>query len=289
MSTLSHRDRTALTAIMAHELRTPLSVMLLLAEQLAANDGDTMTEQQVEYSRVIHACGKDLMGVVDSLLDLARSEAGALTAEFTEVDIAELRSALCREFAYLARGQLLELLVEVAPDVPDLIVTDHQRLRQILTNLLGNAIKFTPQGDVRVCFAITDAPRDAATDWIAVDRPALAVSVIDTGIGIAPEDHERIFESFAQAHHGRTRRSGGAGLGLAISRELAELLGGRITVSSRPGEGSTFTLYLPLDRPVNDVPLIPPRDHAGDGEDDLAVTVRIRGALRPVAESVIHQ
>jgi len=249
MPTLSPTDRTALVAIMAHEIRTPLSIMVLLAEQLKANDGDTMTEQQVESASVLHACGRDLQELLDSVLDLAASDAGTLTVDLVGVAVSDVRDTLCREFAYLARDRRLDLLVEIAPDVPAEFVTDPLRLRQVLTNLLANAIKFTEYGGVRVCFDLVDA-RPGESGAASEDGRTLAISVIDTGIGIDALDQERIFEAFTQANAVSGRRTGGAGLGLSISRQLVGLLGGRITVSSQPGEGSTFTVHLPLRLPV---------------------------------------
>ncbi len=251
MPTLSPTDRTALVAIMAHEIRTPLSIMVLLAEQLEANDSDTMTEPQVESATVLHACGRDLLALLDSVLDLAKSDAGTLAVDLVRVEISDLRDTLCREFAYLARDRGLDLLVEVAPDVPAEFVTDPLRLRQVLTNLLANAIKFTEYGGVRVCVDVADTgPTGSGAD--REDGRTLAISVIDTGIGIDPQDQERIFESFTQANAASGRRSGGAGLGLSISRQLVQLLGGRITVNSQPGEGSTFTVHLPLPRSMSE-------------------------------------
>ena len=248
MPTLSPTDRTALVAIVAHEIRTPLSIMVLLAEQLMANDGDTMTEQQVESASVLHACGRDLQELLDSVLDLAKSDAGTLTVDLVSVTVNDVRDTLCREFAYLARDRGLDLLVEIAPDVPAEFLTDPGRLRQVLTNLLANAVKFTEYGGVRVCFDTVDA-RPGESCAAGEDGRTIAISVIDTGIGIDSQDQERIFETFTQANTVSGRRTGGAGLGLSISRQLVGLLGGRITVSSQPDEGSTFTVHLPLRGP----------------------------------------
>jgi signal transduction histidine kinase len=277
MPLFSPSDRTSLAAVLAHELRTPLSIMLLLAEQLERNDDDTMTEHQVECAGIIHACGRELLGVLDSMLDLARSEAGALVLDPASVSVGELGADLCREFAYLARERRLDLMIEVGPSVPTEFVTDPRRLRQVLNNLLANAIKFTDSGGVRVQFDVV-ATRAAGVG--ADGRRELAVSVIDTGIGIDPLDEQRIFDSFAQGHGTTGRRSGGAGLGLSISRQLVELLGGRIAMSSTPGEGSTFTVYLPLDDEVA-TSAVPEPDH------DLSVHLEINGSLHPLAHDCL--
>jgi CheY-like chemotaxis protein len=235
---------------MSHELRTPLNSLLILAEQLEDNPSDTMTEAQVEYARVILASGRDLLALLNGILDMAKAESGTATVEMSRVSVAELTGTLLREYLHVADGQGLGCSVAIAADVPDAIVTDPQRLRQILKNLISNAIKFTETGDVQLRVA------EAETGWnpeivsLAVAPSVLRLAVTDTGIGITDEQQQRIFDEFAQADGSTSRLYGGTGLGLSISRELVALLGGEITVASTSGEGSTFTVYLPSGRSV---------------------------------------
>jgi signal transduction histidine kinase/HAMP domain-containing protein/ActR/RegA family two-component response regulator len=252
----SSKYKSEFIANMSHELRTPLNSLLILAEQLHDNPGDTMTQSQVEYASVILASGRDLLSLLNSVLDLAKSESGTVVVELADVSVADLRAGFLREFEPVAQAKGLVYAIDVAATVPDSIVTDSQRLRQIIKNLLANAFKFTEQGSVTLNIRLAD------TGW-ATDRASLveapsvvAVSVTDTGIGVAADQQIRIFEAFAQGDGTTARNYGGTGLGLSISRELATLLGGEIGVVSIPGEGSTFTVYLPLGQvPTVEAPI----------------------------------
>jgi signal transduction histidine kinase/CheY-like chemotaxis protein/HAMP domain-containing protein len=243
---VSSKYKSEFIANMSHELRTPLNSLLILAEQLQDNPGDTMTETQVEYASVILASGRDLLTLLNSVLDLAKAESGTVVVELADVSVADLRSGFLREFEPVAQAKGLVYSLEVSTDVPDSIVTDAQRLRQIVKNLLANAFKFTEHGNVKLNIRIADSGWDTNTTSL-VDAPSVvAVSVTDTGIGVAADQQRRIFEAFAQGDGTTARNYGGTGLGLSISRELAALLGGEIVVVSIPGEGSAFTVYLPL-------------------------------------------
>jgi signal transduction histidine kinase/HAMP domain-containing protein/ActR/RegA family two-component response regulator len=247
---ISSKYKSEFIANMSHELRTPLNSLLILAEQLEDNPDHTMTDKQVEYATVILASGRDLLELLNNILDLAKAESGTVVVEMASVSVAELRNTLYREFEHVAQDCSLGFSIDVAGDVPDQLVTDAQRFRQILKNLLSNAFKFTQDGDVRVRFDIAQSGWSAdvrsLTDAVAV----LAVSVKDSGIGIGAGDQQRVFEAFAQGDGTTARQYGGTGLGLSISRELVGLLGGEITLDSRTGVGSTFTVYLPLGLPV---------------------------------------
>jgi len=231
---------------MSHELRTPLNSLLILAEQLQDNAGGTMTDTQVEYASVILGSGRDLLRVLNSILDLAKAESGTVRVELADVSIRGLRSTLLRDFEHVAQGKGLGYSIEVDSETPEDIVTDSQRLGQILTNLLANAFKFTEHGSVRLQVGPADNGWSPETASLVTAPAVIAFSVSDTGIGIGAEDQKRIFEAFAQGDGSSARNYGGTGLGLSISRELVGLLGGEITVASTPGEGSTFTVNLPL-------------------------------------------
>jgi light-regulated signal transduction histidine kinase (bacteriophytochrome) len=173
-------------------------------------------------------------------------ESGTVTAELADLSIEHLRTALVREFNYVARGKGIDYSVEVAPGTPEHIVTDPQRLHQILKNLLSNAFKFTERGEVYVSVGLSEQGWDRRTKSLAEAPSVIAFSVRDSGIGVPEEEHQRIFAAFSQADGTLTPKYGGTGRGLSVSRELAALMGGEITVASTPGSGSTFTLYLPL-------------------------------------------
>jgi signal transduction histidine kinase/HAMP domain-containing protein/ActR/RegA family two-component response regulator len=245
---ISSKYKSEFIANMSHELRTPLNSLLILAEQLEDNSEQTMTDKQIEYASVILASGRDLLELLNNILDLAKAESGTVTAELANVAVEDLRSPLFREFEHVAQARGLAFSIDVAPEVPDDIVTDPQRFRQVLKNLLANAFKFTQQGNVQVRIALARNGWGRDTRSLTDAASVLAVVVSDTGIGIGPEEQQRIFEAFAQGDGSTARHYGGTGLGLSISRELVALLGGEITVHSTPGQGSTFTVYLPLDR-----------------------------------------
>ena len=231
-------------ANMSHELRTPLNSMLLLSNLLGENEEGTLTARQQEYARTIHAAGKDLLALINQVLDLAKVESGRQEIEIGPVTLEEIAERARRVFAPLASEKGLAFSVALGPDLPETISTDRRRLEQIVTNLLGNAIKFTARGEV--LFRIEAAPPNASfrrADLLA--RDALAFVVSDTGLGIAAEDHERVFTPFEQVDGAVDRRYGGTGLGLGIAREIANLLGGELQLESVLGTGSRFTCYLP--------------------------------------------
>jgi PAS domain S-box-containing protein len=221
-------------ANMSHELRTPLNSLLILAKLLADNMTGNLSEKQVRFAQTIHASGLDLLGLINDLLDLAKIEAGAVTAlNPASTPLADVAHELERMFRPLAQEKGLQFSIELAPGLPTAIRTDGTRLKQVLKNLLANAFKFTRAGAVRLRLA----PRG---------ERSVSFEVSDTGIGIAPENQQLIFEPFRQAEASTSRRFGGTGLGLSISRELTHLLGGELSVASEPGSGSTFTLVLPV-------------------------------------------
>jgi signal transduction histidine kinase/HAMP domain-containing protein len=251
---VSSKYKSEFIANMSHELRTPLNSLLVLAEQLEENPDDNMTSTQVEYASVILASGKDLLSLLNSILELAKVESGTMTVEMSNLSVGDFRMALLREFEQVAEGKALGYSIELAPGSPKDIVTDPQRLRQILKNLLANAFKFTERGEVEVQISLAKNGWGRETESLVNASSVMAISVRDTGIGIEEEQQRRIFEAFAQGDGTTARLYGGTGLGLSISRELVGLLGGEICLSSTPGEGSTFTVYLPVGRPTTTTP-----------------------------------
>ncbi len=232
-------------ANMSHELRTPLNSMLLLSSLLARNEAGNLSAKQVEYAQTIQSAGNDLLALINQVLDLAKVEAGKQTVRLDTVAVAELVQRARGIFEPLARSKGLELVAEIAPGVPATIPTDVKLVNQIVNNLVANAIKFTERGSVTLRFELASAGTRVRRRDLDLSS-AVALTVTDTGVGIAPEDLERIFVPFEQVEATPDRRFGGTGLGLTIARELCDLLGGELQVHSEPGVGSTFSCILPL-------------------------------------------
>jgi signal transduction histidine kinase/DNA-binding response OmpR family regulator len=230
----SSRYKSEFLANMSHELRTPLNSSLILAKLLQQNRTGNLTEEQVRYAETIHASNSDLLVLINDILDLSKVEAGQLTVELETVSIDATLQSLDEMFRPLAASKHLRLAFERQPGTPETLVTDGQRVTQILRNLLSNAVKFTGHGEVTLSVA-------------SAEGGMLRIDVRDSGIGIAADKLDMIFEAFQQADGSTSRQYGGSGLGLSISREFSRLLGGRITVVSEVGKGSVFTLWLPLD------------------------------------------
>src|SRR5690606_8753353 len=246
---VSSKYKSEFLANMSHELRTPLNSLLILARLLADNSEKNLTPKQVEFAQTIYKAGSDLLQLINEILDLSKVEAGRMELNPSHVSISQLVDYVEASFRPLASEKGLAFAVEVSPDVPDQLWTDEQRLQQVLRNLLSNAVKFTSSGEVRLGIEPAWAVADIDVDTFTDPDEVIAFSVIDTGIGIPEDKLQLIFEAFHQGDGGTSRRFGGTGLGLSISRNMAELLGGEIRVSSTVGEGSTFTLLLPVRLP----------------------------------------
>jgi CheY-like chemotaxis protein len=233
------RYKSEFLANMSHELRTPLNSLLILSRSLMDNEEGNLKPDQVEAARVIHDGGRDLLNLINDILDLSKVEAGKLSVHPQPFALASLVDSLRRQFEPVARERRLELVLEVAPGLPQEMVSDRQRVEQILRNLLSNALKFTEKGTVALRIGRAPQRQNEAGEAL------LAFAVSDTGIGIPAEKLELIFQAFQQADGSTSRRFGGTGLGLTIARQLAGLLGGAVRAKSKVGEGSTFTLLLP--------------------------------------------
>jgi signal transduction histidine kinase/HAMP domain-containing protein len=242
---ISSRYKSEFFSNMSHELRTPLNSLLILAGELEDNSEGNLTDNQVQYASSIRSSGSDLLLLLNDVLDLAKVESGTVSLAMSQLPLAELQESVRQEFEPVAAKQGVALSVDLAPGLPPEITTDASRLRQVLKNLLSNALKFTEDGSVSLRVGPAETGWSPDHEELESGVPVIAFTVTDTGIGIAADKHEIVFEAFAQADGTAARQYGGTGLGLSISRELVEMMGGEITLESEPGAGSVFTLYLP--------------------------------------------
>ncbi len=255
---LTSKYKSEFLANMSHELRTPLNSLLILSDELSRNKDHNLLPKQVDFARTIHSSGNDLLALINDILDLSKIESGTVVVDVGEIALRELQDYVERTFRHVAETRKLEFEIDRAPDLPRTLQTDAKRLQQILKNLLSNAFKFTERGKVALSIAPAFDGWSLENEALNAAKSVLAFSVADTGIGIAPDKQQIIFEAFQQADGSTSRKYGGTGLGLAISREIARLLGGEIRLVSAPNEGSTFTLYLPQ----NYIPIKPVRRQA---------------------------
>ncbi len=235
-------------AVISHEIRTPMNAVISAANLLRRTRLD---REQREHVSMLLDAGDVLVGLLNDVLDFSKIEAGKMQLESSEMDLRDKLASLRRLWQPKAEANGVRLSFQIAPNAPDAVRTDPLRFQQMLFNLLSNAVKFTEDGAITV-----------SVDWSEADQ-RLIVAIADTGCGIAPDRLANIFDSFEQADAGTTRKYGGTGLGLAISRRLAEIMGGRLTAESVVGEGSTFTLSLPVE-PVAKTPTAPMRVVADD-------------------------
>ncbi|MGH9869725.1 MAG: response regulator [Candidatus Polarisedimenticolia bacterium] len=229
----ANRMKSQFLANMSHELRTPLNAVLALSDIMANEMSGTLNEEQMKQITTIHRSGKSLLRLINDVLDLSKIEAGRMSVEKVSMSLGTLITLVSDTLRPLAEDKNLSLSVKTSADLPQYITSDEHKLRQILVNLLGNAIKFTDRGEVSLAVSFQK------------DTSTLSFFISDTGIGIAAEALDRIFEEFHQADGSTTRKYGGTGLGLTISKRMAELMGGTLTVRSVLGQGSTFALTVP--------------------------------------------
>ncbi len=240
----TNQYKTDFLANMSHELRTPLNSLLILSGLLKKNKNGNLTPEDVESIDIINRSGKDLLQLINEILDLSKIEAGKMTILFEQINTQSISSELLMNFNHQAKKKKLDFKIDIDSDFPKTIETDQLRLSQILKNLLSNAFKFTSQGSISVCMKrVSDKENLWRDDLKEIDSCAIAVT--DTGVGIPDEKKEQIFEAFQQADGSTSRRYGGTGLGLSISKELARMLGGEIHLDSETAKGSTFTLIIP--------------------------------------------
>lgn len=232
---LSSQYKSQFLANMSHELRTPLNSTLILSQLLMEDKRDRLGEEEKEFAQTIFSSSNDLLHLINDILDLSKVEAGKIDLEPEEINLKDFSESLERLFKPIASNKNIEFSVEKTSDAPDSIFLDRQRLEQILKNLISNALKFTDKGSVKLKISSKKLSGQNRVEF----------SVIDTGIGIPVEQQEIIFDAFKQADGTTSRRFGGTGLGLTISKDLAKLLGGSISVSSELKKGSVFTLNLP--------------------------------------------
>jgi HAMP domain-containing protein/signal transduction histidine kinase/CheY-like chemotaxis protein len=244
---LTSKYKSEFLANMSHELRTPLNSLLLLSERLSSNLDNNLTDEEVKCSQTIHESGLDLLNLINDILDLSKIESGTISPEYSDIRIDELNDNIKRTFVHMAKEKGIDFNIEVESKVPLKINTDVKRLQQVIKNLLSNAFKFTDKGNVTLRIGIAVSGWSRSQETLNKAEKVLTISVIDTGIGIPKEKQRIIFEAFQQADGSTNRIYGGTGLGLAISREITDMLHGEITLFSELNQGSTFTLYLPLN------------------------------------------
>lgn len=248
---VSSKYKSEFLANMSHELRTPLNSLLILSKDLSDNKKKNLSNDQVESAEIIYKSGNDLLALINEVLDLSKIEAGKMVLNIERIALKNLAEELYRSFKHQAEQKGLKLNVSLSENLPEYIHTDTQRLSQILKNMMSNALKFTEKGIITVSMQ-------------KHNENMVAISVADTGIGIPEAKQMAIFEAFQQADGGTSRKYGGTGLGLSISRELAKLLNGEIKLNSKVNEGSTFTLFIPLE--IQNEPVM---KSSGTKESDL--------------------
>ncbi len=269
---LSSKYKSEFLANMSHELRTPLNSILLLSKLLKDNLEDNLSEDQIEYSAVINKAGNSLLELINDILDLSKIESGKMDVNAETLDVNKFAGDIQSLFNPIAKDKEIEFKVLVNSDCPESMYTDKMRLDQVIKNLLSNAFKFSLKGKVNLTISYN------------LQEDTISFSVLDTGIGIPKEKQGLVFEAFQQADGSTKRKYGGTGLGLSISKEIANLLGGEISLQSETGVGSNFTLTIPITYSLEDIKKQPAKnsgilnfsvapDLSGDNEADVAILV----------------
>jgi signal transduction histidine kinase/HAMP domain-containing protein/CheY-like chemotaxis protein len=286
---LASKYKSEFLANMSHELRTPLNSMLILSRLLAENEDGSLSEREVEFARTIHSAGNDLLSLINDILDLTKIEAGRMELDLAPVPLFEVYQDAERAFRHVAEQKGLSFEVEIDPSLPASIISDEQRLGQVLKNLLSNAFKFTHEGGVTLSIGYPADRTGLRNDALRSAEQVIAFSVTDTGVGIPDDKLNLIFEAFQQADGTTSRKYGGTGLGLSISREIARMLGGEIRVDSTVGQGSRFSLYLPLTEGVAEAVLEPRGESAfvpvgllGDGSSEMSIEDQLADEIDPL-------
>ncbi|WP_234735909.1 response regulator [Tellurirhabdus bombi] len=254
---VTSKYKSEFLANMSHELRTPLNSVLILAKLLSENKAANLTAKQVEYATIIHKSGSNLLELINDILDLSKIEAGKIDFTFENIPVNAVANNMEQLFRVLAEEKSVQFVTNMNSMGAVELHTDRLRLEQIIRNLLSNAFKFTPKGGtVTLDFQAVPKNLPFTSNQLLNAENVLAISVKDTGIGISPDKQRLIFEAFQQADGSVSRKYGGTGLGLSISKELAKKLNGELQVQSEEGEGSTFTLYVPIHSTMVDVPRV---------------------------------
>lgn len=245
----ANQMKSAFLANMSHELRTPLNSLLILSEMLLDNDDKNLNKDQIEDISTIHSSGKDLLALINDILDIAKVESGKMEFNAENIDISSMIVNMEGKFQPLAKKANIELNVIVDDDAPTAMYSDKKRIEQILRNILSNAIKFTDnEGRVSLKVYRPKAMEISHDNALNPDK-SIAFSVEDTGIGIDEDKLDMVFDAFQQADGSTSRKYGGTGLGLSITREFVKKLGGEVILESEKGKGSIFTVYLPINMP----------------------------------------
>ena len=274
----ANEAKSQFLANMSHEIRTPMNAIMGFCDILA---DDKLTEEQREYINIIRNSGKHLLQVINDILDISRIEAEKVELRTEERSLAKLLNNIESIMLPAATEKGLQFGVFCSGPLPAVIWTDHGRTRQCLMNLIGNAIKFTEKGHVHLNVSLEDAP----------DKSFIRFDVEDTGIGIPPDKHDKIFASFSQIDNSSTRKYGGTGLGLTITRQLAELLGGNLSLTSEAGSGSVFSLVIPTGVDTKSSALLGGEEQAGDStpETNAGVALRFSGKVLVVEDNKGNQ
>jgi CheY-like chemotaxis protein len=283
---LTSKYKSEFLANMSHELRTPLNSLLILSDQLTRNPDGNLSHRQTEFAKTIHASGKDLLALINDILDLSKIESGTVVVDVGELRVADLLDYVDRTFRHVAEARKLEFQIDTSRLMNRSLTTDAKRFQQVLKNLLSNAFKFTERGRVALRLETVTDGWTPGLKSLDNAESVVAISVADTGIGIPGDKQQIIFEAFQQADGSTSRKYGGTGLGLAISREIARLLGGEIRLQSVPGQGSTFTLYVP--ETYTAVPVLPRSQAIADSQSRIVSVMSDVDAAHSEAESSLE-